>query len=282
MMSDFPEWLEEFRLADRLLDKAYEEVSPQLRSLLKTGIALAHFHFGSADSLSIKERANRHLGFREQESSRPADWAFLIFSEEQKAAARICAAAILPALGDVSRIAAIHIGRDPSPALLTSLLLCGSDEIYTLARDTCADLIQKLAHDPSGRFCLVHDGCLNDLAMQARLSSAAVLSLDREPRLLFPDSCKFDREVQIFCLGRLPAASPGAEMVWDCIYGDCNLPGLVSRLRLPPDCMGFWLFEEATPEFYQIRQTTLAGLGRRNEAIFWRSDYLDTKNQNNS
>ena len=50
----WPEWAEEARLDDELTAKAYEATPPSCRAALKTGLALAHMHFGQVRAACAK------------------------------------------------------------------------------------------------------------------------------------------------------------------------------------------------------------------------------------
>ena len=76
----WPEWAEEARLDDELTAKAYEATPPSCRAALKTGLALAHMHFGQSQGCLREERRDGHLGFWRHRASFPAPWAVLAFT----------------------------------------------------------------------------------------------------------------------------------------------------------------------------------------------------------
>lgn len=249
-----PSWLEQFRIPDGLCVQAYERASASLRAYLKTGIALAHFHFGSITSRTESRTENRHLGFCERKTILPADWACLIFDGNERATAKICAAAILPRLADVEDVFAICLGARPSWQVLLSLELCGCEDIFHIDGGQCADLVCELANMDYGRVCLLHRGQFDDLYLRLTNLGIVAVDLNESENLLLLDADAFDKNILQFCLGRMPETDPSQATRWDCVYAASpeNVE-LAARIKLGPGCEGFWLFEKLRLGFYQIR-----------------------------
>ena len=71
----WPQWAEDARLDDDLAAAAYEATPAPLRAAVKTGLALAHMHFGESTTSQRNEVRNAHLGFWRRSIAHPAPWA---------------------------------------------------------------------------------------------------------------------------------------------------------------------------------------------------------------
>ena len=85
----WPQWAEDARLDDDLAAEAYEATPAPLRAAVKTGLALAHMHFGESTTSQRNEVRNAHLGFWRRSIAHPAPWAVIAFTPADAAAARL-------------------------------------------------------------------------------------------------------------------------------------------------------------------------------------------------
>ena len=68
----WPQWADEARLDDALAAAVYEATPAHLRAAIKTGLALAHMHFGESTTSQRNEVRNAHLGFWRRTIAHPA------------------------------------------------------------------------------------------------------------------------------------------------------------------------------------------------------------------
>ncbi len=177
----WPQWMEDARLSDDLAAQSYEETPPQWRAAIKTGLALAHMHFGSSSDHLREERSNRHLGFWQRGESSAAPWAIIAFTPAYAAAARLAAACIPAILAGVPLIGAVCVGGQPHRSALVSLELSGVEDIFVLH----SSKLQALLEESSGlgRLVLLHTGELAQLADFARSAGLPCWQESRTPRL---------------------------------------------------------------------------------------------------
>lgn len=260
----FPDWLEECRIPENLLADSYEKCDPLIRALIKTAISLAHFHFSDKATYQINELYNQDHGFWISSSSRPADTCFLLLSPDCDAAALVCALAILPVICDVPFIYAICIQKPGLPQILGTLQLCGIEDIFCVDFATVSQLI-ALPQFMAGRnknanpfrFLLL-DANFDEPFLSALingfdtpsvyLQQKAVIHMD-EPKLIEPGLLDL-----LLGSNHLVKNNPAS---CDVIYSrQDNCSGLNSvaapPLVLAPECAGFWLFPELTPDFFRV------------------------------
>ncbi len=249
----WPEWLELKRIPDALLAQAYGNVSPAWRQALKTGIALAHFHFGSADGSLRQERENCHLGFAEIRQSQVLAWTIVCVSRHLDAPARICAALVLPLLAGVQNICLVFLDHKPSLASLLAPELCGMEDVYELSRQEFEDLLKFLATKPqcAGKLFFLGKQADPDLLAMADGLNLRYASSFARPKLLLQDPDIFNMDLLEFLHGAAPAKDPGLHNVWDCVFASSPPAKKTgSRLVLCPGCEGFWLFNDLAPEAF--------------------------------
>lgn len=245
----WPDWLEGARVADSSLEAAYEQTPARWRSLLKAGIALAHFHYGQAPHFQAGERENRHAGYWQKIIKKPALWACLVFAGSEAAAAPVCASAILPVLANVPNICAVSCGT-PGSRLLVCLELCGIEDVFALDQDQCAALMVELCsqNGGQGRICALNCEFLRPGFEQPMNVRMAFLTSPQNAFLKSPSA--FNSADLEFCLGKTPATRISGPA--QCIY--VETPGQddqEAELKLGPRCEGFWLFPGFGPEYYQ-------------------------------
>lgn len=247
----WPEWLESARIADTSLEEAYEQTPARLRSLLKAGIALSCFHYGSSPSLEVSERTNSHAGYWQKIVNKPVDWACLFFDGAESAAAFICASAMLPVLANVPSIFAVSCGN-PGSRLLVSLELCGIEDLFILEPDQCGALIGELCGQywGAGRICTLNCEFPQLTMYSPQNSPVPLASLKSPERLLLKSPAAFSKDDLEFCLGRVPPTQ--MEGSAQCIYVEAPAAdGKSADLKLGPGCEGFWLFSPPGTAFYQ-------------------------------
>ena len=273
----WPAWLEAARVADGRVAAAYEATPPHFRAALKTGLALAHFHFGESASRRDETNASARLGFQRASSCVPAPWALLILSPAYAAAARLTAACAAARLAGVPHVAALCPGEAPQQAALVSLELSGVEDIFSPAADRVPALLHELADlpGPRGRIVLLHaglhDGDLDDMAQGIRARGIPCYEERRPPRLRVEDGAHIDREVLAFAHGgkRALEAALAASGLADAVYRPAGvelMPAPDAPLTLAPCCEGFWLHPGLTPEFFTVSRLAFAPWPYRDSA----------------
>ena len=255
----WPRWLEAHRVDDGAAAAAYEATPARYRAALKTGLALAHFHFGEHSAGRDDSVRNTRLGFLRARRRQPAPWALIVISPAYAAAARLTAACAAALLAGVPHVAAIFPGGAPRPAALVSLELSGVEDIFQPNAADMAALLEQVAARPGprGRLVLLHEGDLAGLERQARQRCVPCHAEDRPPRLRVEPDAGIDRELLAFAQGgesaleaALRAAGPP-----DAVYARpevCPAPAPDARLTLSAGCEGFWLHPGLDPEFFTV------------------------------
>ncbi len=177
----WPQWVEDARLSDDLAAQSYEETPPQWRAAIKTGLALAHMHFGSSSDQLREQRSNRHLGFWQRSESSAAPWAIIAFTPAYAAAARLAAACIPAILAGVPLIGAVCVGGQPHRSTLVSLELSGVEDIFVLDSSKLQALLEESSGP--GRLVLLHTGELSQIADFAHAVGLPCWQESRTPRL---------------------------------------------------------------------------------------------------
>lgn len=175
--ASWPQWVEDARLNDSLAAQAYEATPPQWRAAIKTGLALAHMHFGSDPGQLRDMRSDGHLGFWRRSESHAAPWAVVAFTPAYAAAARLAAACIPAILAGVPLVGAVCVGGQPHRAALVSLELSGVEDVFVL---DAPGLHRLLEENPGpGRLVLLHAG---ELAQTVELAQGMGLPCWQEYR----------------------------------------------------------------------------------------------------
>lgn len=259
----YPEWLEEKRVADELCARSYAEVPATFRGAIKTGIALADFYFRASDEADESLRESPRLGFSIKKATRPADWAMLVFDAHSVAQAKICSAAILPALAGVKNIFTALLGDAPPFGLLATLELCGADEIFHLAYDEFEKLLEFLRQmRVSGRIVLY--GGLTNIASHS-LRGFKNYWCDNKNNIFLQDKSNFALSQLEFLYGEISVAGGGS--YYDCVLANNDSRTPPARLVITPGCEGFWLHENLTPAFFRISESCCAKFAGENNAM---------------
>lgn len=257
----WPLWTEELRLDDALAEKAYEATPPPWRAAIKTGLALAHAHFGQHTGKHRCTAEKSHAGFWSHVEESPAPWAIVAFTPTYAAAARLAAACMPAALAGVPLVAAACVDGLPQKAALVSLELTGIEDIFLLDQEKLCSLLQEM---PSrhGRLVLLHAGELAPVHQCARGLGLRCFEESRPPhlRLLHPEN--FDSGLLAFA--QADALHTGAqknhppEAVLLAVEHGQHVPGHFCAddglLTLTPGCEGFWLHPGLDPDFFRLRR----------------------------
>ena len=242
-----PDWLEDARLPDEEFAQAYDATPAPLRAAIKTGLALAWFHYRPCPDHEKEQVCDADAGFCRQLQAAPVSWTLLALGSGVRAAARVAAAAVLPVLAGVRQIFAI-CAPDPHQTILTSLDLTGICDLFCLAAGQPSELIASLAGTP-GRIMLL--GHWPEVAESAAQAGIPFHEEKSEPALLLADPDAFEPDILRFCQGIVP---PTCQKDPDCVYAlASNARCPQSFLRLAPGCEGFWLFRNLTPAFFRAR-----------------------------
>ncbi|WP_298033508.1 hypothetical protein [uncultured Desulfovibrio sp.] len=269
----WPEWAEKARLDDDLAAAAYEATPPSCRAALKTGLALAHMHFGQSLGCLREGRRDPHMGFWRHTASFPAPWAVLAFTPEYAAAARLTAACVPALLAGVPLVGAVCVGGAPHSAALVSLELSGVEDIFLLDETGICSLLEESQPGP-GRLVLLHKGELENLARAARMLDLPCYEERRAPALILPNPDAFDMDILAFAQGDAlkHALEPARAALPATIYlkpeaarDHCKArrPGPfrhMDSLALSPGCEGFWLHAGLTPDFFTVSRLAFGPL----------------------
>lgn len=257
-----PEWLEEMRVSDEALASAYDSFPAKYRASLKTGLALASFHFGQTTDGMNSGMWDTHAGFWKKAAFYPAELALIMIGPSCRASALLAACCVLPILANVDEILAISVDGEPAPELLLALQLSGIEDIFSMDRARFPDLLAIAPNIDRTRICFLHNGELGDIVGKANELGFCYRECLYPPNVLVRDPERFDMKLLEFCLGFRPGKKNMKEdMPLDAIYSAS--PGKLTaeemgasgapRLTLGPGCEGFWLFPDLDPEFFKIK-----------------------------
>ena len=263
----WPQWAEDTRLDDDLAAAAYEATPAPLRAAVKTGLALAHMHFGESTTSQRNEVRNAHLGFWRRSIAHPAPWAVIAFTPAYAAAARLAAACMPALLGGVPLVGAVCVGGAPSRNALVTLELAGVEDIFVLDSAGLCTLLEETQPGP-GRLVLLHRGELDGVGAAARALELPCYEERRSPILCLPKPEAFDLEALAFAQAEAleTALDTSLRLTPDATYlapvaalGHCRErrtgPFPYSGApALTPGCEGFWLHPGLTPDFFRVQR----------------------------
>lgn len=264
---DLPEWIENFRLPDMLAQEAYDKFGANARSLIKTAIALAQYHFSPPTGIDYIEKINPTQAFCAISTSWPASCAFLIFPESYDSAALACAAAIMPQLCELSHIYAICLCDKPSFSILATLELCGIEDIFCLKPDQCLRLLKGLtlprSHNkninPVRAIILDFNSSLSELYIVLQ-KILPTLYLNKKPIICVQNHSSCDQNLLRLLLGSELILEKNPQFC-DAIYIDSwsSAPkDLITTYEVPliltPPCAAFWIFPELKIEFFRMNR----------------------------
>lgn len=273
----WPDWLESRRVPDAICAEAYEQAPAQARAAIKTALALGLAHFGENSGQTSADRHDIRHGIIARQAGRPADFALIVFAAGYRASARLAAACTPAILAGVQSIAAICLGGTPCNNALTTLELCGIEDIFAAEKSDLDRLLADLA-DLNGRIVLLGQDRLETgqdtaIACPEETPRLACFVERRRPKLRLATPEAFDRKILEF-------AQAGAIIDAENIAPDCpvdaiyctpdqashdfpafsarRMPGYDQCLLLAPGCEGFWLHRGLVPEFFRVRQKFFA------------------------
>lgn len=286
-------WIEERRLPDPVMGAAYEDFGAQARGFIKNAIALADFYYTGEKPCVFTVQRDNNLGFSASRLTRPSDWTALIYSADFDAAALSCAAAIAPMLCGVPLVFAVCLAAEPSPSILTSLELCGVEDIFILDNDNMLKLAASLASQQTHGRALVldssPDGGLQSLA-SGLSEMASVKYWGKAPCICVnPPSLLeeyFKSRPSLLSNIREPALASGEllKIMYGSNYSMTENPELsnilftdslnsaiekaAAPLALSPGCIGFWLFPGLSSEFFQVLNLGFENLSQNISGAF--------------
>lgn len=258
--ASWPAWLEAARVDDGLAASAYEATPPRFRAALKTGLALAHFHFGERVTRVDDTARHDRLGFARIRSCVPAPWALVVISPAYAAAARLTAACAAALLAGVPRVGAVCLGGDPQAAALVSFELSGVEDVFRLDAGRFAALLDALAAvpGPRGRVVVLHGGELEAILPDIRKRDIPCHEEHRPPRLRVEEAARIDRELLAFAHGAPVPDAALADTPADAVFRADAGAAPDAPLTLCPGCEGFWLHPGLDPQFFTVSRQAFA------------------------
>lgn len=259
--------IDDFRVPDSLWEQAYESTDPKLIAQIKTAIALADFYFGRLDREIHEKIQENHSGFWHNTICKPVDHVSIFFDSQYSAAARVCAAAILPVLCGVANVEAICIGSKPAAAALVALELCGVENAFCLPENELEHIDPKIIHTANYRAAILHSGNLDELVKKLQKSNILYFEERLAPRLYITSDCEISASTTFFLHGNYTQTSSpedadvifhGAKEAYSqeaCKYTD-------ARLVLGSDCAGFWIFPGYNSSFFMANRHSFGTLWR--------------------
>ncbi|MDE5878932.1 MAG: hypothetical protein K2G99_02735 [Desulfovibrio sp.] len=252
-------------MADSIAAAAYEATPARFRAALKTGLALAHFHFSESATQCEESVFSGRLGFARAADCSPAPWALIVFSPAYAAAARLTAVCAACLLAGVPQVAALCLGGVPQAAALVSLELSGVEDIFQPEATAFGALLDELAARPGaqGRVVILHGDELDAVAQASRERGIPTWVECRPPTLRIEPGAAIDREALAFAHGgrqALDAALATAGPV-DALFRAASAPlgpAPNARLTLWPGCEGFWLHPGLDPAFFTVTRQAFA------------------------
>lgn len=258
----WPEWLESFRVQDEDIALAYDSFPASYRGALKTGLALAQFHFGMSEGNKESILRGSHSGFWRKRRNFPRLWALIAIGRDYRAAARVCAAAVLPILADVELVGAICFG-EASPQTLCALELSGVEDVFCIEESK----LYPLARDMRGRgkgsvAALANMDIVSCLAANIDANLFNLFEEGSPPELFVADE-SIDMKLLDFCQGDFIALESYESGNPDAVYASedyldkiiaghyAGEPCSIPRLLLAPGCEGFWLHPGIGPDFFR-------------------------------
>ena len=183
MFESLPPCFEEARVDDAARAGAYERLSDQARSRLKTSMAITTSVWGEQRVPRQVVTESPWSGYRIARSERPADWAVFLIGPATPPAL-LCAALTCCRLAGVGEVAAILAGKPVHDGVLVSLDLCGIEPVFLMNDSQAATFIDYAETLGAGR--IIISGASSVLAARAfryghrcyDLDTAVTASLD--------------------------------------------------------------------------------------------------------
>ena len=280
----FPADIENSLLPDTAFAAAYDALSPQERSYVKTAIARMVPVCGHADVLGGTRTQAMRQGFSLHEAVRPAEWMILFFDAEYAAPTSILAAFLPAMLAGVSDILVCRVvgekgAQAVAPTVLASLELAGQELCVELDAQRALALL-KDCHAASLRGRAIFLGAseqLDFLGAYARSAGIRVRSM-AEPTRIAVDVGSLPNEYAAEPYGMLRFAHPhatfslvppqrergAAEPFSAVLCGEEAATSLVARfpLVLTPGHEACWLWQDICPDFFLERSRAFSLSGQ--------------------
>lgn len=242
--------LENARVPDAVLAKAYDDTPDTVRAWLKTTQALVLSVHGERPVRRQCRTWPAGTGFAHEVCTESVPWAGVVVGPGFGAACRLSAALMVARVAGVEALFVIFSGDIVASALLVACELAGVQDIFMAEPDAVhAYLQQRAQNEPGGRLLFfagadAADGCEPD---SPSFRAAVEIWKSRAPRAaLLPD-----------CHADIAAFHPDAKAVSpddapDVLYGECpeGAPQYAAALHLGPGLEGAWLHVDLAPEFF--------------------------------
>ena len=263
--NQWPLWTEDLRLDDALADNAYETTPPSWRAAIKTGLALAHLHFGQHTGKRWSATDETQAGFWARDCEMPAPWVIIAFTPAYDAAARLAAACIPAILAGVPLIAAVCVDGTPQKSVLVSLELTGIEDIFLLDQKALCTLLQEMLPH-TGRLVALHTGELRPVLQVAQHIGLRCFEENHPPALSLPQPECFDPELLAFAHGKTALTTSHNNQQPEAVYlpnpaEACEATPFQTHeafLTIMPGCEGFWLHHSLTPQFFRLHHHAFA------------------------
>lgn len=231
----WPEEWDAWRLADAVLEAAYEATPPEERARIKSTLALAQAVYREQPAAVAERVVPAGSGYGYTRRALPAPWALLLLGPGAPSPVRV-AAAIMPAhLAGVPLLAAMWTGSGRAPdALLAALELAGVEHVFAPPAPPSAHPLASAAASAGLESALA---ALNAWSGAATMPGRLLL-LDAGP---IPPERAYEAE--------RAAAVP--------IWTERAYPRIASRLSLAPDLADLWLHPDLSPVFFLNTAMTL-------------------------
>ncbi|MBG0789243.1 MAG: hypothetical protein H0S80_01970 [Desulfovibrionaceae bacterium] len=278
---DFPEWINEFAVADERFAHAYETVPGHRRALLKTAIARLFEWYGPSRTTARRLAEEWRGGFASVQDTVPADYAVVVFDASLVSPARLLAA-VVPALScGVENVLAVRLGTGEwSAPVLAGLELAGQELVAEMDADRLKGLFEEL--DASGAKGAVlglelPQGVFRALRFPTRRIAFTCLRCDRSVPVWMDPEEPFDLEALAFSHPDLDFAVHGAEAALPAGFsrGGKDFQGFLdsirevacapasrvgealdrARLVLGPGQEGCWVWPQLRPGHFHYHST---------------------------
>lgn len=186
-MFEFPHWLQDYQIDDKIFGEAYEATLPPQRAWLKKTIAQVYGINSPEAPLKTWNVNTWRGGFETEVSTVPLEWAVLMFDKKSVSPVRILAALAPAFAAGVKNILAVFCGEgDITQPVLAGFELAGQEDVVKLPQDKTEELIHELIQTSM-------DGAILDLRGNvAPISYGSNVRYWRAPEISRISICKED------------------------------------------------------------------------------------------
>lgn len=269
-------FLEQHRLDDEILNKAYYSAKPEFRTLLKNAVSLSYYHFGHNNAISHIKKEFQDLNISQEQDSTPVKNSIIFFDSGYNACGRLCSAALMPILAGAMPPLAICLEGEPHYDLMLALEIAGVEDIFCMTTKKAAELLSVFCNKNApadvipvflkGKFAPTLVNQARNLKLkfyeEKYLPETACILPHNCPEKLknVHDSHKMLANIeyaqgvkpQMFIYNEEKPAFK--DKYYDCIYVPDNKVPLDNfnncRLLLGPGCEAFWVFPDLSPDFF--------------------------------